>query len=31
MTNKEIVKGMYVAFGQGDIAGVVSALADDVK
>src|SRR4051812_29081559 len=31
MTNTEIVKGMYEAFGRGDIAGVVSALADDVK
>ena len=31
MTNTEIVKGMYAAFGRGDVAGVLNALADDVE
>ena len=30
MTNTEIVKGMYAAFGRGDLAGVLNQLADDV-
>ena len=28
--NKQIVAGIYEAFGKGDIAGVLFALADDV-
>ena len=31
MTNIEIVKGMYEAFGRGDIAGLVNALSEDIK
>src|SRR5437879_13438093 len=31
MTNTEVVKGMYAAFGRGDIASVLGALADDVE
>jgi len=31
MTNTEIVKGMYTAFGRGDVAGVINALADDIE
>ena len=31
MTNTEIVQGMYVAFGRGDVAGVINALADDIE
>lgn len=30
MTNTEIVKGMYAAFGRGDVAGVMNDLADDI-
>jgi len=30
MSNTEIVKGMYAAFGRGDVAGVLNGLADDV-
>ena len=30
MTNTEIVKGIYAAFGRGDVSGVLNALADDV-
>ena len=29
MTNKETVKGLYDAFAQGDIPGVLGALTDD--
>jgi ketosteroid isomerase-like protein len=29
--SKEIVTGIYEAFGRGDLAGVLSALADDVR
>jgi len=28
--NKQIVAGIYEAFGRGDLAAVLSALADDV-
>ena len=31
MTNTEIVQGMYAAFGRGDVAGVINALADDIE
>lgn len=31
MTNTEIVKGMYEAFGRGDIEGILNKLADDVE
>jgi len=30
MTNTEIVKGMYEAFGRGDTAAVLNSLADNV-
>ena len=30
MTNTEIVKGMYEAFGRGDIEGILNKLTDDV-
>jgi ketosteroid isomerase-like protein len=29
--SKEIVSGIYEAFGRGDLAGVLSALAEDVE
>src|SRR5664279_3565200 len=29
--NKQLVAGMYEAFGRGDVAGILSALADDVE
>ncbi len=29
--SKEIVTGIYEAFGRGDLAGVLSALADGVE
>ena len=29
MTNTEIVKGMYEAFGRGDIEGILNKLTDD--
>ena len=31
MSNTEIVKGMYEAFGRGDIEGILNKLADDVE
>jgi ketosteroid isomerase-like protein len=31
MTNTDIVKGMYEAFGRGDIEGILNKLADDVE
>src|SRR6185503_18579530 len=31
MTNTAIVKGMYAAFGRGDIAAVVNAMAEDAE
>jgi ketosteroid isomerase-like protein len=30
MANTDIVKGMYAAFGRGDVAGVLNGLADDI-
>ena len=30
MSNTEVVKGMYAAFGRGDLSGVLNALAEDV-
>jgi len=31
MTNTEIVKGMYEAFGRGDIESILNGLADNVE
>jgi ketosteroid isomerase-like protein len=31
MTNTEIVKGIYTAFGRGDVASVINALSDEVE
>jgi ketosteroid isomerase-like protein len=31
MTNTQIIKGMYEAFGRGDIAAVLNSLADDIE
>ncbi len=31
LSNVEVVKQIYAAFGRGDISGIVNALADDVE